>query len=248
MFNHFPPTIHFPPIISHPLLGLALGEIEAFHLFELLLQTRQLKQTHYDKRNAEPLYRLQSSSFPLFVHVDAHDVHLPSSFNYPFFLEGMKRLLEQEHVLVMTEIPPYFADPKTDTSLHIQFCPLILSFYSDTSSHFSLLFPQFFNDVFLDQFYRFFCHWDPDVRFIFHLLLLYSMLRNRRSKLPLLKYRLLLEGVSLRRCDESTGTRYEETSRQLCRKWREKLAGIIARNATPQLARKVAEKDTDSGE
>ena len=81
--------------------------MEAFHLFELLLQTHQLKQTHYDKQRAEPLYRLQSSSFPLFVHVDAHDVQLPASFNYPFFLEGIKRLLEQEQQIVVTEIPSY---------------------------------------------------------------------------------------------------------------------------------------------
>ena len=98
---------NFPPFLSNPLPGIALGEMEAFHLFELLLQTHQLKQTHYDKQRAEPLYRLQSSSFPLFVHVDAHDVQLPASFNYPFFLEGIKRLLEQEQQIVVTEIPSY---------------------------------------------------------------------------------------------------------------------------------------------
>lgn len=104
----FPPFIlSFPPFLSNPLPGIALGEMEAFHLFELLLQTHQLKQTHYDKQRAEPLYRLQSSSFPLFVHVDAHDVQLPASFNYPFFLEGIKRLLEQEQQIVVTEIPSY---------------------------------------------------------------------------------------------------------------------------------------------
>ena len=114
-FYHFPPFIlsfppfilSFPPFLSNPLPGIALGEMEAFHLFELLLQTHQLKQTHYDKQRAEPLYRLQSSSFPLFVHVDAHDVQLPASFNYPFFLEGIKRLLEQEQQIVVTEIPSY---------------------------------------------------------------------------------------------------------------------------------------------
>lgn len=100
---NLPPTL--PSIHSNPLLGIALGEMEAFHLFELLLQTRQLKQTHYDKRNAEPLYRLQSASFPLLVHVDAHDIQLLSSFNYPFFLEGMKRLLEQEHIIVIPFSP-----------------------------------------------------------------------------------------------------------------------------------------------
>ena len=41
-------------------------------------------------------------------------------------------------------------------------------------------------DVLFPDFFRFFCHWDSNVRCLFHLFLLYRCCRRRRSFLPLL--------------------------------------------------------------
>lgn len=128
--------------------------------------------------------------------------HFAPEFNYPFLFNMFSTLLEHEH----TAVPP-------SSSLHTQILEKTLVVIYQNIDFFcgerryqvpAVLPPhsQLFRDVLLPHAPVLFSHWSPNVRQVFHRILVYKMYHSRRAYLPVCnscEWLAILFGVFRRR-------------------------------------------------
>lgn len=87
-----------------------MNEIEAKEAWDHLVETNSLKQgaarcdashvVRFDTTLGQPIWQVQKKEIKPSLFTQSVDVHLPLSFQYSFLFEGLRRLLQQEHLVV----------------------------------------------------------------------------------------------------------------------------------------------------
>ena len=190
--------------------GIAQNEGEAVDAWDEVVRQNYVKQVRYDYGIKQTIWQLRKRVIKPFLVAESSLVKLPDGFDFAFFFGGMKRLLQQEHVMVLKRVLTFVYNN----------ADLLCGEYRN----------QFFTYLFTD-FYRFFCHWDSNIRSIFHLILIYRCFRTRRNRLPALTSKDILdklEGDKLKeiRNLEMSGKNDRDTIQRLIishDKWKRKL-------------------------
>lgn len=148
-----------------------LSLLQSRRMLEAIKYERRFKTTLFHVLRAEQLRVFAYPEISPFNHAEFED-----KLNYVYLVYALRQLIAMPHLQILQKVLTFlYYNEDFFNGAH----RLLVRFFLLFGAH-----AQLFREVVFPNFVRFFTHWSPTIRHLFHRLLLYRLFRTRLAFLP----------------------------------------------------------------